>query len=226
MERENVIRKVAACLRLAASPGATEAEAARALKQAQAMMEKHGLTEQGITAAQATESRSRTVQNTPPIWSIHLRQIVARAFGVTVILNRSWSTHYAFIGIAPAPEVAEYAWAVLDRQLVKARTQHIAALPKRLKRKTKTRRGDLFARAWVAAVSANVRAFAGADQSRAIAAYQAEHYPALATARIKGIDPKHHDWGSAAAGRDSAAGVRLDRPMGADAKPAALESQQ
>lgn len=228
MTREQAIRKISACLRLANNPGAGEHEAARALHHAQKMMEEHGITDSNIAAAKASKyTATRPLpKNREPQWSIHLSNIISKAFGVAVIRDRGVSSSACvFIGVAPAPEVAGYTWDVLYRQLKRSRSQYLATLPKRLKRQTKTRRGDIFAQAWVGRVASTVRRFAGTDQSQAIAAYKAEHYPALASEIVTGAAAKNHDHGAFFAGRRAADGVRLDRPVGKGVRPSRLEAK-
>jgi hypothetical protein len=88
--------------------------------------------------------------------------------------------YYSFIGCGAAPEVAQYAFTVLQRQCVAGRTAHMKKQPKNCKAATKTARGDMFALAWVYAVGKLIERFAGTEaNTKAIALYMEQHHPAL-----------------------------------------------
>jgi hypothetical protein len=155
-----ILEKIKKCLRLAKSANANEA--ATALRQAQALMDKHGMSREDV-AASDVESQQTTAGagRTPPKHLVMLMGMVSHAFGVEPIYSvchdgKRWNGRVEFIGLGSAPEVACYAYEVLGRQLKRGRTEYLKSLSKRIKRATKMRRGDLYAEGWIHAVSQQV----------------------------------------------------------------------
>lgn len=183
-ERGKIIAKIRKCLALSAS--SNEHEAAAALRQARKLMDAHGVSDLDVDAAAANESKAKAgAMRTPPMWEAALASRIADAFGCSSVFHSGgWSRHgtWGVIGCGAAPEVAQYAFAVLLRQIKRARSEFIKAALKRCKTATKTRRADLFAGGWVRAVTAKIDDFAGNEQqAAAIAAYMAVTYPDVKT---------------------------------------------
>jgi hypothetical protein len=83
---------------------------------------------------------------------------------------------YSFIGTALAPEIAAYTFAVLRRQINKARKDYISTALKR-HRKNKTAAADEFCMGWVMAAQRQITSTARTpEQDEAIAAYKRIHY--------------------------------------------------
>ncbi|WP_430391108.1 DUF2786 domain-containing protein [Dyella sp. 20L07] len=160
MERNAILRKVKACLRLAASSNPNEAAAA--LRQAQTMMRIHGITHAEAMDVDEAEVNTRARGAEPARSILLLANLAADGFGAQLIVCRekAWSggsTVIRFYGCDGASEIAAFAFTVLRRQLDTDRLKHIARVRKRGNREA---RGEVFALAWVNAVE---RLFPEAD---------------------------------------------------------------
>lgn len=184
---EKILEKIKKCLRLAKS--SNENEAAAAMRQAQKLMRIHAIEHGYVIAAEGVESHDVLAgSNMKP--SAHLgmlAKMVCRAFGVEVIWNTSHifsqrESRLEFYGMDSAPEVAGYAFEVLFRQLKRDRTRYVSTLDKRLKRTTKTRRGDLYAQAWVQAVEKQITDYERSNEEKAaVEAYREQRWPKIKT---------------------------------------------
>lgn len=180
MDRK-VLDKIKKCLRLAQSSNANEAAAA--MRQAQKLMEIHGVTADDV-AISDVDSHIATAGagKTPPSHVAMLANMVAGAFGAELAYcplhdGARWHGRFEFYGVSGAAEVAGYAFEVLGRQLKRDRNAYMATLNKRIKRTTKVRRGDLYAQAWVNAVARHVAPHQRSEvEDKAIAAYQAKRW--------------------------------------------------
>ena len=229
MADEKILDKIKKCLALATS--ANEYEAAAALRQAQKLMQTHGLTDQDVLASQATEFGAKAGAVTKPAeWEAMLARRISRAFGCELVFSRlTWTTaEWRFIGAGSAPEIAGYAFRVLLRQAHTARANYIATSLKRVRKSsTKTGRADLFCEGWVQTAMSNVTAWTETEvQAEAVAAYITSKYPSLSTLATNNRKPAnlrdHHlsDFAQGACvGRDAV----LNRGVGAGPDPLALE---
>ncbi len=152
MNRDAAIRKVLACLRLARSSNPNEA--ASALRQARALMEKYGLTEDDALASEIRECEAATGfrGGLIPQSLVALSVIVADCYRCESIINTNrWQgkTTVQFFGGGADAEIAAYAYTVLQRQLRTAKAKHTARIRKRANRE---RRGEEFASGWVYAI--------------------------------------------------------------------------
>jgi hypothetical protein len=159
MKKSTVIEKIKKCLAL--SKSSNQHEAAAALRQAMAFMEKYDIDADdpellGITETAILGSGSRK----PTIFEAVLANSIARLMNCKAILNGSYKVtaslglkkqySWVFIGFDPAPEIASYAFEVLYKQLKKARSIFISENLKRVKVKAnKVKRADLFCEGWV-----------------------------------------------------------------------------
>jgi hypothetical protein len=163
-DNEKIINKIKKCLALSRSANEHEAEAA--LRQARKLMDAYGVTDLDIEAAEAQEQRSRAgAKKKPANWEAALANRIAAAFGCRLIFSGGWARpgEWVFVGCGSAPEIAQYAFDVLLRQVKRAREEHIKTKLKRCKAATKTRRADLFCEGWVLSVAGHISAFAGND---------------------------------------------------------------
>jgi hypothetical protein len=182
MDRDTALNKIKKCLALANS--SNPHEAAAAMRQAQALMRQHGLTEADVTLADVAEQSIKAPSNTISQWQATLARSVAEAFGCEVYYCRHAklglhrvhrTTDVVFVGIGASSEVAGYAFDVLLRQAIRDRQAHIQAQPRKLKQRTKTARGDAFAIAWVLAVRSQLDKFAGnPDHAQLLVSYMAK----------------------------------------------------
>lgn len=154
-DKDRIIEKIKKCLALGKS--CEPHEAALALKRAQEMMERHGITTEDISLSGIGRSAARVgAAKRPPRYFHYLISMICNVFGCQAILEQDYNlmtnryaTDVSFIGFTPSPELAAYSYEVLSGQLITGRKQYLSSLNKRLKRSTKTRRGDLWAESWV-----------------------------------------------------------------------------
>lgn len=222
MDIDKAIAKIRKCLALAKS--SNPHEAAAALRQAQALMREHGVTEEGVRLAEVKEASGDARMQTLTAWETMLCSDVADAFGCRVLaskrLSGQWPNRRAlrtwvFIGVGASAELAQYAYDVLSRQCAKDRQGHISKQPKACKTITKTARGDAFAQAWVLGVRAQLQAYAGtAEQTALLEHYMADRYPDLGreTAKSRAVGRNVRD-DSFSQGFASGRQARLDRGL-------------
>lgn len=156
MTRAQAIRKVLACLRLAGSSNPTEA--ATALRQARALMDKYGLSEDDALAAEIHDLDAKTGfrGGALPRSLLWLANMVAAGYRCRLVQVRELKlqggkTALRFFGAGADAQVAVYAYTVLRRQLDADRRKHIARVRKAANRQV---RGEEFALGWVSAVAA------------------------------------------------------------------------
>jgi hypothetical protein len=221
MDANTALAKIKKCLALAKSSNPNEA--AVAMRQAQALMRAHNLTEDDVSLSAVTEHPTKAPSNTISLWQSRLARAVAEAFGCDLFYSRiqlGWSgikrrTDVVFIGVGPAPEIAAYAFDVLVRQAQRDRSAHVATQSRKLKQKTKTARGDAFALAWVYAVQSQLDKFAG-NQATAelLLAYMTKAHPDMGefTPASRHLN-RHVKDDSATSGYLAGKQARLDRAV-------------
>lgn len=155
MTRDQAIRKVLACLRLSAS--SNPHEAASALRQARALMDKYGLTEADAAASEIRDAEAATRYRGAqlPRSVSTLAWIVAGGYRCEFIVHRLMGlgmgkTTVRFFGANADAQIAAYAFTVLRRQLEADKATHTKRIRKRA---NKDARGEAFALGWVNAVS-------------------------------------------------------------------------
>ncbi|WP_028319661.1 DUF7168 domain-containing protein [Desulfobulbus elongatus] len=207
---DNILRKIKGCLALAQSNNSHEA--ASALRHAQALMEKYGISFADVAASDVTARLSQVASSkTPPEHLAMLVRMVGDAFGVEFVwtlrfalMGTGWRGVPEFYGVGAAPEIAAYAYDVLARQLCRDRSRYIAGLRKGLKRTTKGKRGDLYAQGWVAEASKKVMPRIKTEQEmQAIAIYKEQRWNgSLGTTKPRDASRKAsvHDIGAVFAG--------------------------
>ncbi|BBE51793.1 phage associated protein [Ferriphaselus amnicola] len=219
--RKDILKKIKKCLALSASSNEHEAEAA--LRQARALMEKHGIDDQDVLAFEASEQHAKAgAQSSPPLWEQVLSNKVADAFGCQVIFSSGWAlspAKWKFIGCGVHPEVATYAFQVLHRQCKRARAEFISDKLKRCKQATKTRRADLFCQGWLHAVSGKITALIiNEREESAIDAYVAKNYPSLRDLKRRdrnaGRNLSDRECNDIGAGYSSGKNAELNRGVG------------
>jgi len=220
---KSIIQKIKKLLAL--SKSANEHEAALALQRAQALMEKHEVSELDIELSDIKEKAAKAgTQNNLPHWKSGLAHVIADAFGVRWF--QQWGLKGAevvFVGIDAYAEISSYAFTVLNRQLVKARRDYYIGLSKRFKQANRTRKADLFALAFVHALQMKVAKFAASVKTEEIIeTYLSEHHPELTTFKPKRHKFKNQDNDAAIAGHKAAKGVVLNHGMRESDKPRAI----
>lgn len=221
MPKKEAIEKIKKCLALSASSNEHEAEIA--LRQAQALMAKHGIDEAEMLAAGVSETYAKAgALRQPANWETRLAGRVADAFGCSIVFKGGmFESRWAFIGVGVSPEIATYAFEVLIRQLKRQRAAHIKTALKRCKTTTKTRRADLFCEGWVQSVAGKINKFAGSEEQNAqIEAYMLLTYPSLVDMktrnRNKNPNLSNRDFNDFAAGSKLGKNAELNRGVNAD----------
>jgi len=218
-DKSKILDRIRKCLALGKS--ANENEAATALRQARKLMDQHGLTEADVDTAQVTQWVGEIGRrNQPPLWLHRLALVIADTWDCVLIYDQGTPTHYGlvrFIGVGAKPELAAYTWQVLSRLLERSRAAHVRGLRKGLKRQTKVRRGDLYAKGWTYAVYEKVADLAGnneKDKALIDAWLRQQGVRTQKTAaRDTGKGLRQHDTGSFVAGRSDGSQVQLYRPI-------------
>ena len=217
MGKDKILDKIKKCLALSRS--ANEHEAALALKQAQALMQQHGLTADHVDLSDVTEHQVKS-PNTLPSWHWSLIHICGLAFGCEYFINHVNGGHIVFLGVGGRSELAAYAYEVLLRQLKQARRTFIKTELSRVRiQKNKTYRADMFCRGWVAEVRKAVYDFAVSDTEKELLhRFLATRYGEMPTAKVRDIKVKGHAKNRGDAdywdGRDAGRGVKIHSAVG------------
>lgn len=229
--KDRIVDKIRKCMALSAS--SNEAEAAAALRQARALMDKYGINADDVLASEAGLAQARAgAASRPANWEAALAGQVGLVFGCKVLFSRpAWGrlSSWSFIGTGANHDVATYCFDVLFRQVKKARAEHIKTALRRCKATTKTRRADLFCEGWVQTAIGKLDAMALSEHDQqAIDVFIAQRFPTLsdlqATNRNAGKKTlSDRDYNDYAAGRVSGRSAELNRGVGAAGAPLALE---
>lgn len=217
MEDNRILDKIKKCLEMAKSKTSNPNEAEIALRQARKLMDLYSLEMGDVLASMASEAKILAgSEGSPPVWRIRLAQVCADAFGTRIIISnpRFRAACFIFIGCAAAPELAGYAYQVLERQLQKARREFLDT-QKRCKRSTKVARGDAFANGWLDAVNSKVESFAGVEDNiaEAVEAYMKKNYPDLESAELKRRKVKARNEGAVEAGYEAGKSAQLHQAV-------------
>jgi len=216
MKKDKIIDRIRKCLRLANNDGATSHEAEAAMRQAQKLMQAHGVEEKDLLAAEALEQRSKaSAKERPSGWESNLAGHCARVFGCRVLFSRRFdreklciTSHWRFVGTGHGPEVAKYGFDVLFRQCKQARKAYSDKTLKRCKAATRIKRADLFCLGWVhEAVGKLATLKPTAEQERAMDAYF----------QSNGIKPKKLEPNDRSKGKRSGNDILAGQTAGKDA---------
>lgn len=225
--RDSILAKIKKCLALAKS--SNEHEAAIALRQAQRLMQQHGITDFDIEVADMQEEATKAgASQKPPKWECGLAMRVAAAFDCQVFLAIDYPVgRWVFVGAAPAGEVACYAFAVMFRQVKRSRADYIKTALKRCGPTNRTRRADLYCEGWVVSATALIERFAGneAQKARVTAYLEAKHNLTdfHGTNRNAGRNLAERDYGDLVAGITAGRNAQLNRGVGGVGERLALE---
>lgn len=218
-DRDKIIAKVKKCLALAKS--SNEHEAATALRQAQKLMQAHGISDLDVEHADIQEESTRAgAARKPARWECGLATSVAAAFDCSVFLACSRPVgRWVFVGAAPSGEIARYAFEVLFRQAKRARAHYVTTALKRCTT-TRTRRADLFCEGWVMTATELVENFAGSAAAQARVTAYLEHKHTLTSFqghnRNAGRNLSERDYGDMQAGHRAGRDAQLNRGVGGD----------
>jgi hypothetical protein len=166
-DSSRILAKIKKCLALAKS--GNEHEAASALRQAQKMMQAHGVSIAEVENADIKEDRSRAgARLRPARWEAGLAKSAADAFACIALHESRWpSGAWVFIGIDSSAQIARYSFDVLRRQAKLARKAYIDSHLSRCAPATRTRLADLFCEGWVSMATALIKSFAGPPETKA-----------------------------------------------------------
>lgn len=216
---KKILDKIKKCLALARSSNANEA--AIALGQAQKLMARHGITDADLELSEINQADVHACNaRNPTQWVIALMCMVAEAFGCEPVLgSKLKGADVSFIGPGSQPEIAAYAYTVLYRQLRADRGHYISSLNIRLKASTKTRRGDLFAEAWVTEAAKKVQKMVRSEHtSQLIETYKEQHFTGLSETKGRICKPHKRDHAASLEGRVKGRQAQLHHGMGGTAE--------
>lgn len=209
---DRILDKIKKCLALSGSP--EPEEAAAALRQAQKLMEKYGVSQLDLSAADVGEIDVKTKVSVSRVndWELRIINLVAEAFGCRVLWTKGhYKTrgHYTLIGLKTQLPLAQYTCAVLQRKLTNARGKFVSSLPEYYDRKRKTVEADGFCHGWAIAVASKVTAMAHSAETKELIDHKAE------SISTKTEDVRRRQIGAAGyeAGLDAGAGESIYRPM-------------
>lgn len=147
-----ILRKIKRCMDLSSS--SNEHEAAMALKQMQAMMKKHNISESNVLAFEVNDSEYKTsTKGKPKAWVWDLHGSIAQALDCKSYLRGRHSDDKArlvFVGIGNTPDIASYAFDVLYRKVLDDRKRYLKHDIGHIQSsKLKTKMADAYCEGWV-----------------------------------------------------------------------------
>ncbi len=217
MKNRKIIDKIFKCLRLSESNNPNEA--ASALRQAQRLMALHGINQEQVSTEQGVEAltvKSQFIE--PAYWVIALSELIAQAFFCRAYVSRTKNepSEFYFIGIGNRTELARYTFTVLQRLLARERRQFVKSLTT-MKKSEKTRRGNVFAQAWLFRITRTLANFVSDPiVEKAIDRYVAQHFGVTNDFESTAAVPNTQDISAISDGYRAAEGVSLFRPVNND----------
>jgi len=234
-KNKKIIDKICKCLRLSESGNPNEA--ALALRQANGMMQKYGITDAQVMAADVSESATQAGERyNPPFWALALANLVAEAFQCRNLISRRYGRppEFRFIGLGFKAEVATYSYTVLHRYLVRAIEEFELSVKENKNKgdfekhiQEKQRRVEVFAQAWLFRVGRTVSEFIGEDADKEIIdAYIEEKYGETAEFVGEPAETQNADYDDILSGMRAANEVELYRSVGRYLVPQLLQHKQ
>lgn len=213
---EKILNKIKKCLALGQS--SEPHEAAAAMRQAQKLMEMHGVSQADIGRADIGEAEVKSKVSVSRVkdWELRLLNLVAKSFGCKLLWSSGSSYNddvfgkYVLIGLKSQVQLAQYTADVMQRKLVKARGQFVNSLPFNYPRKSKTIEADGFCHGWVKAVSALVHEFAVGEETKALIEAEVQ---SRSTGKV-GVQRRAAGSMGLNAGFEAGKGESIHRPMG------------
>lgn len=161
---KRVIEKIRKCFALSKSVNANEA--AVALKQAYALARKYNLDNQIEELSQITSGKNLFTcnQKSLPLYLDKLLGLINYIFQTRSVTTCKYITYtrvvntVKFFGNESDIMIAEYAWAVLSKILIKSRSNFLKkSTDGRMKKITKTRMADIYALGWIHSVQEEIK---------------------------------------------------------------------
>lgn len=154
-----ILEKIQKCLNL--SKSSNPGEAANALRMAQAMMKKYGVTVAQVGLSEVKESKLKYHKNhVDRAWESDVLSLIETVFSVRIIINwykKYYPAELVFYGINSQAEVAAYIYEIVMRQLMRDRKKFVKTLPRHMTRTHKIEQADIYCEAWVSAVAGKVK---------------------------------------------------------------------
>ena len=163
MNKEKVLDKIKKCLAL--SQSANEHEAAQALKQAQALMEKYEVNAVDITLSEVSEQKAdRKMAFKLANWQWSVANMIADIFGCQ---SYKRGKTMMFYGIGNRAEISAYAFDVVYRQISADRRKFLKTCRAR-KPAYRTYLANKFCDGWIMGAWGVVKKFEMSDEEKAI----------------------------------------------------------
>jgi len=213
---DKILNKIKKCLALSQSP--EPHEAAAALRQAQKLMDLHGVSQADLGRAEIGEATVKSKASVSRIkdWELALLNTVARAFGCRLMWAKSYSHneevfgHYTIVGLKTQVPLAAYTTEVLQRKLMSSRARFVTNLPEHLSRQAKTMEADGFCHGWVATIRKTVHEFAMGDEVKALID---DHIKAVSSGKEAGVQKRRLGYQGYQAGQQAALGESIHKPI-------------
>lgn len=220
MKTERAIDKIKKLLALSKSTNPNEA--ATALRQAQALMRKHDVTDEQISMSSIAEQRFLSKVSVSKIkpWEWNLVSSIADAFGCYVYVSSGTSygktkeeiyAKYNIVGLKSQLEIAVYTCEVILRKAMKAKAEFAKTVDMMLSRQGKTIEINGFLHGWTTEIMKTVHAFANPEEvETAITMYKSKRLGHLTSSKTQS-----RDLGCAglSAGELAAKGESISRPV-------------
>ncbi|MDH5409479.1 MAG: DUF2786 domain-containing protein [Gammaproteobacteria bacterium] len=214
MDKDKVIEKICKCLAL--SESCNPNEAAAAIRQAQGLMKKYGISENQIITSNVKEAAVSSGTNSkPPFWALALAEVIAKSFACKIFISskEGQNREFRFIGLGQSPLICSYTFRVLHRRLKRSRKEFIQTLDIDSKPE-KTRRGDVFAQAWLFRITQLVNDFADTQESsETIEEYLKQSYGELGELSASPKEMDNPDYEDILSGMRAAHEVKLYNPI-------------
>lgn len=181
MDKKKVLDKIKKCLAL--SKSANEYEAAQALRQAQALMEKYEVNAVDIALSEVSEQKvDRKMAFKLANWQWRVANMIADVFGCQ---SYQRGKTMMFYGIGNRAEISAYAFDVVYRQISADRRKFLKTCRAR-KPAHRTYLADQFCDGWIMGAWEKVRKFEMSDEEKAIMdGYKKKEHPDMTEARTR-----------------------------------------
>lgn len=163
MDKEKALDKIKKCLAL--SKSSNEHEAAQALKQAQALMEKYEVNAVDIALSEVSEQGAdRRMAVKLAEWQWAVANMISEVFGCKCYQQ---GDAMVFYGLGNRAEIASYAFDVVYRQISAARREFLKTCRAR-KPSNRTYLADQFCNGWMMGAWGAVKKFEMSDEEKAV----------------------------------------------------------
>lgn len=214
MNKEKVLDKIKKCLAL--SKSANEHEAAQALKQAQALMERHEVNAVDIALSEVSEQRAdRRMAFKLADWQWGVANMIADIFGCQ---SYQRGKTMMFYGIGNRAEISAYAFDVVYRQISAERRKFLKNCRAR-KQAHRTYLADQFCNGWIMGAWKIVKKFEMSDEEKAVMdGYKKKELPDMVEAKTRDakssiLQGSKMEYGALAQGMESGKQVQLHHAM-------------